>query len=179
MQHIMGDIETLATKSNKPVLLAIGGVKFDGDKIIDRFQVGVDPEDCQRYGLDIEAATVLWWLDEKRAQAREEVLAMGRVDLFAALDGFAMWVRETPEDQRGSFWGKGATFDNVKIKGAYDAVGLEYPFTYRQDECYRTLANRCPDIPYTQIGTAHNPLADAESQAVHLQAICKSRAIEL
>jgi hypothetical protein len=177
--HIMGDIETLATKSHKPVLLAIGGVKFDGDQIIDRFQVGIDPEDCERYGLEIEASTVMWWFDAKRDQARKEVLEMGKVDLFAALDGFATWVRETPEPERGSFWGKGATFDNVKVKGAFDAVGLEYPFSYRQDECYRTLANRCKDVEYVQIGTAHNPLSDAESQAVHLQAICKQYAIEL
>ena len=122
--HIMGDIETLA-KSNKAVLLSLGGVKFDGDKIIDRFHVGIDAADCQRYGLEIDADTVMWWLHPDRDAARQELHTLGKVDLFAALDGFAIWVRETPDSERGSFWGNGATFDNVKLKAAYDAVGLD------------------------------------------------------
>jgi hypothetical protein len=176
--HVMADVETLGV-STAPVLLSIGAVKFDKDNIIDRFHVGIHAEDCERYGLKIDGSTVMWWLAPEREQARKELLELGRVELFIALDGFATWIKETPEDTLGSLWGKGATYDNVVLKSAYQAAGLEYPFTYKQDECYRTMANRCPDVEYVQIGTAHNGVADAESQATHLQAICRQYGIAL
>jgi hypothetical protein len=161
------------------VLLEIGAVKFNADEVIDRFQIGIDPSDCQRYGLEIDADTVMYWFREKMGEARKVQNEMGRLDLFAALDGFQMWVNQTPADALGSNWGKGATFDNVKLKAAYDAVGLPYPFTYRQDECYRTMANRFPDVEYVQVGTAHSGVADAESQAIHLITICKAHGVTL
>lgn len=176
--HVMSDIETLGL-ANDCIILSIGGVKFDQDKIVDKFHVGIDPVDAERYGLKIDAKTVMYWLDPKRDEARKRLVELPKVDLFAALDCFAMWCLGTPAYDRGSLWGKGATFDNVRIKSAYDAVGIEYPFTYRQDECYRTLANRCPDIEYKQLGVAHDALDDAESQAVHLQEICRRYGIKL
>lgn len=178
MIHTMIDLETIG-KSNTPVLLEIGAVKFNADEVVDRFQIGIDPEDCERYGLKCDASTFMYWMKDKMQAAREVQNAMGRIDLFAALDGFKMWIEQTPADQRGSAWGKGATFDNVKLKAAYDAVGIEYPFTYRQDECYRTFANRFPAIEYVQVGTAHSGVADAESQAIHLITICKAHGIAL
>jgi hypothetical protein len=174
----MLDCETLGV-SKSPIIASIGAVKFDADNIVDRFHVGINPEDCERYGLTISASTFLWWLDPKREQARKQLLELPKIDLFAALDGFAMWVQQTPTEDRGSCWGKGSTFDNVIVKSAYDAVKLDYPFSYRQDECYRTLANRRKDIEYVQIGTAHDAVADAESQAVHLQEICRACGIVL
>lgn len=178
MIHVMIDIETLS-KGNKPVLLEIGAVKFNADEVVERFTVGIDPVDCQRYGLELDADTVMYWLSDKMAEARKVQNEMGRIDLFSALDGFKAWVEQTPTDQRGSAWGKGATFDNVKLKAAYDAVGVAYPFTYRQDECYRTMANRFPDVEYVQTGVAHSGAADAESQAIHLITICKAHGVVL
>lgn len=179
MIHTMLDIETLSTRHDA-LIMSVGAVKFDADKILERFHVGIDIVDAQRqYGRHIDAATVLYWLDPKRDAARTELLALPRVDMYNALDGFAMFINQTPVDQRGSLWGKGSTFDNVLLKSGCEAVGIEYPATYRQDECYRTLANRCPIVEYEQIGTAHSAIADAESQAVHLQAICKHLGIAL
>ena len=179
MIHTMLDIETLSLRHDA-LITEIGAVKFDADAIIDRFHVAIDIVDAQRhYGRHIDASTVLWWLGPKRDAARQEMLALPRIDMYNAIDGFAMFVNETPLDQRGSIWGKGSTFDNVLMKGACEAVGIEYPATYKQDECYRTLANRCPQVKYEQIGTAHVSVADAESQAVHLQRICRHLGIAL
>lgn len=179
MIHTMLDIETLSTRHDA-LITEIGAVKFNADEILERFHVGIDIVDAQRtYGRHIDAATVLYWLDEKRAEARKAMLALPRIDMFNAFDGLALWINQTPPDQRGSIWGKGSTFDNVLVKGGFEAVGLDYPATYKQDECYRTLANRCPDVVYEQLGTAHVSVADAESQAVHLQQICKQYGIAL
>lgn len=179
MIHVMTDIETLAVKSTKPALMQLAAVKFDGERVFDAINIGISIADCMRYGLEVEGGTLEWWLDPKREQARIELAALPKIELDSALNGFADWVFETPEDQRGSNWGKGATFDNVRLKSAFDAVGLEYPFTYRQDECYRTMANRFPDVEFVMNGTAHNGIADAQSQAEHLIEICKKHGIQL
>lgn len=179
MIHVMWDIETLSTRHDA-LITEIGAVKFDADNILDRFHVGIDIVDAQKhFGRHIDASTVLYWLDPKRDEARKAMLALPRIDMFSAFDGLQMFVNETPRDQLGSAWGKGSTFDNVLVKAGFDAVGIDYPFTYKQDECYRTFANRCPDIAYEQIGTAHVSIADAESQAVHLQRICKHLGVAL
>lgn len=178
MIHTMVDIETLG-KSSRALIWSLGAVKFNADEILDRFHVGIDPVDAQRYGLELDADTIMWWMHPDRDAARKQQLELGRVDLFAALDGFDIWTKSTPEDERGSCWGNGATFDNVLLKNAYAAARLDYPFSYKQDECYRTMRNRAPDVEFERIGTHHDGLADAESQAVHLQKICKHLRIAL
>ena len=178
-KHVMADIETLSIREDC-VPLAIGGVLFDNDNILDKFHVGIDPVDAERYGLKVDAATAWnYWADPKRDKARKRLFELPKVDLMTALMGFEAWVQETPTEARGSLWGKGATFDNVRIKKFYDAVGMKYPFSYRQDECYRTLANRCPDVEYVQFGVAHDALDDSVSQAVHMQEICRKYGIKL
>lgn len=179
--HVMLDIETLSLADNC-VLLSIGGVKFDQSTIVDKFHVGIDPVSAESFGLKVDAATAWnYWCNPKRDEARRRLWDLPKVDLVAALDGFSMWCLLTPEDERGSVWGKGAIFDIPRVKNAFAAIGEAnlYPFTYRQEECYRTLANRCPEIKYEQIGVAHDALDDSESQAVHLQAICKDLGIKL
>jgi len=178
MIHVMGDLETLATTPNA-LIMSIGAVKFDADKIIDRFHVGVELKDAQRYGLEIDADTVMWWMDPEREAARKALVEVGRVDLWSALDGFAMWVAQTPLDEQGDMWGNGATFDNVILKNAYTKVGLDYPFSYKQDACYRTMSRRLPELKVDRIGVHHSPVDDAETQAVHLQAICRQLGVEL
>lgn len=177
-KHIMSDIETLGI-SNNALIVVLAGVRFDGEQIYDRFEVGIDPVDAQRHGLQLDASTVMYWMDPKRDEARKIMFEMPKVDLHSALMGFAAWVEETPEAERGSLWGKGATFDNVRIKSAYDAIGEKYPFTHRQDECYRTFANRFPDVEFVSHGVVHVAVDDALSQALHLQAICAKHGIAL
>jgi len=180
--HIMWDLETFGLpKARKiPIPSALGAVKFDGATIIDKFRVGIDPVDAERYGLTVDASTFLWWLDPKRDAARTALLALDKVPLDAALYGLTAWVQETPADEIGSAFGKGSTFDNVLLKQYYEVLGGEaYPFTYRQDECYRTIANRNPDIEYHQVGVAHDALDDAVSQALHMQQIAAAGRIEL
>jgi DNA polymerase III epsilon subunit-like protein len=176
--HIMWDIETLGIKRNA-IIPSIGAVKIQDGKIIEGFHVGIDPVDAERYGLGIDAATFMYWMEPKMHEARAKLLALAKVPLIDALEGLNTWVNETPEEDQGSAFGKGSTFDNVRIADACKAAGVKYPIHYRQDECYRTLANRNPDIGYVQLGTAHDALDDAKSQAEHLIRICAARGMVL
>jgi hypothetical protein len=177
--HVMHDFESWALKSAKPCLISLGGVKFTGTTIVDSFHVRIDPADCQRFGLEIEAETVEWWMHNDRQAARDQLEMMGKVDLYAALDGYNMWLGKTPANQLGSAWSNGSNFDNARLKEIYRIIGLEWPFSYEQEECYRTMKNRFPEVPFERLGVHHGALDDAQSQAVHLQVICRSHLIAL
>lgn len=177
--HVCHDIETWAKDSPVPVLLSLGSVKFSAGGIIEQFHVRIDPVDCQRHGLVIEAETVEWWMDDERAAARAQLHAMGKVDLYSALDGYANWIMQTPMDQLGSAWSMGSNFDNAKLKTIYQKLGLMWPFSYKQEECCRTLKNRFPDVPFVRTGVHHGALDDAHSQAVHIIAINEAHGINL
>lgn len=172
--HIMLDLETLGN-GNEAVILSIGAVKFTQTEIVDRFHVAIDPETCTAFGLKIDASTVMWWLDAERGAARAALYEHEQVDLPSALRGFADWVgnESTP------MWGNGSTFDNVILRNAYRAIGMEYPVRFWHDWCYRTVKNLAPGIEIVREGTHHDALADAECQARHLQAILEHLGIEL
>lgn len=178
--HIMWDLETFGIKRNS-IIWSAGAVKFTKNGIVDRFQVGIDPKDMEQYGAKIDASTFDYWMQDKMADARRIYNTLAKVDLHSALSGLADWIAlEVDADNNpiadyevGSAFGKGSTFDNVLLKDAYDMAGLKYPLHYRQDECYRTIANRYPFIEYVQFGVAHDSLDDAVSQAEHLLAIAE------
>lgn len=170
--HTMVDLETW-DNGNDAMIVSIGAVKFDAETITDKFHVGIDPVDAERYGAKMGAGTILWWMDPERRVALDQWLALPKVDLFAALDGFAMWIAETPTGDQGSLWGNGATFDNVILASGYRSVKSDFPVSFRKNECYRTIKNRCKDVEFTRISTHHNAVDDAASQALHLQAIAK------
>lgn len=170
--HVMIDIETLGTGSNA-VLLSLGAVKFDptgdiyadGGKDLDTFYVAIDPQSCVAAKLQLSVSTIMWWMQPDRAEARDKMLSEERHDLFTALSGFTSWYG----DKSLPTWGNGATFDNVIVRSAFEAIGHEPPWKFFDDRCYRTLKNLRPDIKLTRMGVFHNALDDALSQAGHLQ----------
>lgn len=168
--HVMLDIETLGN-GNKAVIWAIGATRFslEGDPAIQNFYVTVDPQSCVDAGLEMDVGTVLWWMSEKQAEARKQLIDSGPgLDLASALDGFARWMPKK-ENLRG-VWGNGATFDNVIVRNAYKAIGMECPWSYRVDSCFRTMKNQHPHVPWDEgVGTAHNALDDAINQTRHLK----------
>lgn len=168
--HIMVDLETLGT-SNDALILSLGACRFhpDSTEIVDSFYVKIDPASAQAYGLKIDVATVMWWM-EQDAMARDALTDTdGQVDLVTALEGFAMWVG--PDSL--PLWGNGATFDNVLLRSAYKAIGMDCPWAFWDDRCYRTVKNLAPEIKLERAGVHHNALDDAISQAKHLQAIAR------
>lgn len=179
--HCMIDLETLGTK-NGSALLSLGAVKFSTTdySIWEQFYVRIDPKSCQQVGLGIDADTVAWWLHPDRALARDALLAEEPMDLHTALDGFADWYStDLPPVQGGiPTWGNGATFDNVLLRTAFERVGIDCPWAYYNDRCFRTLralANReVWDAVTPAEGMAHHALCDAVYQARVMQVIVKN-----
>lgn len=172
--HVMIDLETLGTSPGS-VIWSIGAVKFDplATDLIDTFHVVVDVRDAVARGFNIDAGTMLWWMDPSRTAPRDALLAVDPIDAFSALHGFAQWFGT----ETMPVWGNGATFDNVLLRAAMEKVGVECPWRFWQDRCYRTVKSM-PGIPdIERLGTHHDALSDAISQARHLQAICKAKGV--
>ena len=166
MKNVMVDIETLGNGSHSAIL-SIGAVQFDETGTGEQFYVRVNAESCVAAGMKMDVSTVLWWF-KQGDKARMEV-ANGGIDISNALEDLATWW-----PAKATFWGNGATFDNVIVANAYQRLGIQRPWGYTSDRCYRTMKAMFPNIKADPMdGVAHNALADALYQAQHMVKIMK------
>lgn len=164
-RRVMIDLETFGTRPGA-LIVSLGAVRFGEGKILDRYYARIDPLDAQARGLVIDAATVVWWMQQS-AESRIEIAAGGGKPLADVLGEFTAWLGEEPTE----IWGNGASFDNVLLDEAFRACGLKRPWAFWMDRCYRTMKERHPEVKLVRKGTHHNALDDAESQALHLMAM--------
>lgn len=180
MKHIMIDLETMGL-GNRSALMAIGAVAMgERGEYRGGFYHAIDLQSSIDAGLRVDASTIIWWLQQSD-DARAAVVASGAVPLRAALEEFSEWVAGLagPPEPTG-LWGNGAASDNVWLASAYAAVGMEPPWSYKADRCYRTFRKQHPDVPLSPMdGTAHNALHDARYQAAHMNRICVAKNITL
>lgn len=166
--HVMLDLETLSTDANAHIL-SIGAVAFHPLLGIERrFHVGLFNNDPRAH---VDVHTVSWWFNKDQDLARDELNRLEKVDYLTALEGFALWLNELGGEVR--IWGNGAAFDNVILANAYRRAGMEVPWKFYNDRCYRTLKTMAPTIKILQDETVHNALSDAVMQALHLVRIVK------
>jgi 3'-5' exoribonuclease Rv2179c-like domain len=161
--QVMLDLETLGNKPGS-VIVAMGAVKFGEGRILDTFYERIDARSCVEAGLEMDPETVMWWLTQEDG-ARLEITKPG-APLGSVLSLFSVWLGEDVE-----VWGNGATFDNVLLVDAYDAVGIPRPWRFSRDRCYRTVSALRPDVALVRAGTHHNALDDATAQAEHLMRV--------
>jgi len=181
-RHVMLDLETLGTSSSAPII-AIGAVKFGVNGVGTSFYAPIDIADSivEAAGV-VDGDTIKWWMQQsdnaRNTLFGEDVVAY---TLEQALGLFKRFLFElNAPDVR--IWGNGADFDNVILANAYIGIGREvpwkqgYPFMNR---CYRTMKNQFRDVKMDRVGTHHNALDDARSQASHLLDIIEQYGLEL
>ncbi len=154
----MLDLETLG-RSSRAAIATIGACRFSVGGIVDEFYAKVDEEDCVSHGLEIETETVDWWKRQTH-KANREIFGGERLPLRAALESFAKWVEE---DQ--PVWGNGSDFDNVILTEAYKRIGMEAPWCFWNNRCYRTAMSMLPKTNVVRTGLLHHALDDACHQA--------------
>jgi DNA polymerase III epsilon subunit-like protein len=162
--NIMVDLETMGNGS-RSAIVAIGAVKF-GEKVGESFYRNVSLQSSIDAGLELNADTVLWWM--RQGDEAQRALTLNPQSLPKALHEFSSWVGKSPK-----IWGCGATFDNVILSNAYEAVGMQRPWGYVSDMCYRTIKNLYPDNKLVRTGVYHKADDDARCQAEHLISIIK------
>ena len=178
MIGIMVDLETMGNGPTAAIT-AIGAADFDSvaGEIQDKFYMAVDLQSSVDLGGVIDPATVAWWLGQSDA-ARAEMTRSG-AHINIALMRFKEFVRKNNRgDKEVTVWGNGATFDNVILSSAYRNSGIDRPWSYKADRCYRTIRALRPEIEFDDYGTLHNALDDAIGQAFHLMKILKAMGID-
>ena len=167
MRDIMVDLETMGTAPNAAIV-AIGAVEFDINTYTlgEQFYCTIDLESSVNAGGVMEARTILWWLKQEES-ARQAITNKG-LSLFVALLDFRAWMSKRGDADELAVWGNGAAFDNVILASAFSMGGLRLPWNPKNSFCYKTLKIQHPEIKLKRIGTPHNALDDAKSQALHL-----------
>lgn len=161
-RHCMIDLETI---DNKPTsaIASIGAVMFDEDGMYSEFYLVVDTESSLKLGLTKSEGTLTWW-SKQSEQARSIFdAATPKADIRDALLAFSKWFK----DSGGLYlWGNGAAFDNAIMSVAYGLAGLEQPWGYSNDRCFRTIKHK--GKMENRQGTYHNALDDAKTQAQYM-----------
>lgn len=157
----MIDLETMGTRPNAPIV-AIGACKFTKDGVFDdHFYRTIDLKTAVgAAGGVIDPDTVKWWMAQEEP-ARLEIIN-AETSLLDALVAFWEWL---PNDADG-MWGNGANFDNVLLAETLRRFDMPV-WPHWKDRCYRTMKNLVDFAP-ERVGTAHNALDDAITQAKHL-----------
>ena len=167
---VMLDLETMGNNSNSAII-AIGAVAFDDNKVTSKFYTEINLQSAIDNKGVVDGSTVAWWLkqsDEARKAFQNNDSAP---HIMVALSDFAKWYKEVGGDQ---VWGNGAMFDNTILGNAYKNNSLAIPWKFWNDMCYRTVKGMHKHIKLERVGTYHNAVDDAESQALHLIKILNS-----
>lgn len=160
----MLDLETLDTRPTS-MILSVGAVTFDKHQIYEKFYSIVKLSNNTMGKFTVSADTLSWWFLQLEALREFSNPSNSLEDtLFAFKDFYKSCECE-------ALWGNGSRFDNTILENAYDVMGIEKPWSYRHDMCYRTIVSRFPklDIPFN--GTRHSAINDAEYQAQYLIAL--------
>lgn len=167
MTHIMIDLETMGNRPSAPIV-SIGACAFEQDgEITSDFYNKISLESAVEHGGVMDPGTVIWWMQQE-GNARAEIFN-AKGDTIAALVRFRDWLGAQGDIE--GVWGNGAAFDNVILSETYKRCGMDAPWPFWLDRCYRTIKSLHPDIPIDRSGTHHNALDDAITQARHLCAI--------
>jgi len=147
--HVMLDIETLGTRPGCAVV-SIGAAFFtpEGVEVHKVFHELVDVASCIGVGLHMDAATIAWWTKQNTVVCRE-LFSPPRVPLASACRQFSEWAlsyayNEPLDPEDVVVWSNGANFDAPILHAAFVAAGVEWPFKFYNELCYRTLRRMVP-----------------------------------
>jgi len=188
MKRCMLDLETLGTNPGC-IILSIGAVMFDETtgKLGHEFYMEINQNSCSAAGLVDDPATLKWW--NSQPEAAKKILANTAGDkgapLSYALACFTDWLvhnqLEAEDVELGpdfelntEIWACGSDFDTPILTAAYHALGGKVPWKFWNNRCYRTMKSIFPLHKLTRVGTHHNALDDAKSQAHHVIQILRA-----
>ena len=160
------DLETLGTRPGDTIL-SICACLFDIDKgIYSEMHISINQESSKAAGLRAQKSTIEWW--SQQSPEAKAAAFKGEYSLESALKNFQMWLPDN-----ALVYGNGANFDNALLSAAYRAMKMEQPWRFWNDRCYRTIASMFMKYKTERVGTYHNALDDAKTQALRLIAMAK------
>ncbi len=179
MRHrpmIMLDLET-AGQGSDAAIVSIGActVDIDPQKQSFKFYHVVDLQSSVDTGGVIDPSTFKWWCSQN--ESARNIFKEEGSHIAHALDEFALFVKRVSDSEQENplVWGCGSDFDNVILASAYRRCGIDLPWMWWDNRCYRTMKNQfknCVAEPVRR-GIKHNALDDAIHQASHLTLILR------
>lgn len=169
MKDCMLDLETLGRRAGC-IVLSIGAVMFDDEAgtLGPEFYTEINQQSCLSRGLYVDHETAEWWKQQNNdaQQVLRNTIGSKGTPIQTALTCFADFLREHG-GEKVRIWGNGANFDQPILAECYAKTGIDLPWKFWNDRCYRTLKNLVllPETPFA--GVKHNALADAKHQAIH------------
>ena len=166
--HLMLDLETLGDKSFS-IIVSLGAVVFNiyTAEIINIFYTPIDIDSSLKFGFRPTGSTLKWWMNQNET-ARKKITAPG-LPINEAISQFDNFYKENNVNY---IWGNSAKFDIGLICDAYERVGMNIPWQFRNEMCYRTLNNLFPEIKkeFNYI-PSHDPIEDCQNQIFILNKI--------
>lgn len=167
MKHVMLDTETWGLTPGSH-LRSIGAVEFDPDRGVLGSEFYCNILAHPSYGLTSDEGTRKWWAEQSHDARRQ--LETKQLDLLIALKRLGVWFASLTDNQADlRVWAHGPQFDCSIVDAGYRAVGLPTPWHYRSPRDCRTMmeaAGMDPVTDFPLVGTEHNALDDAKSQAL-------------
>jgi hypothetical protein len=163
--RVMIDIETLG-RDPGAAILSLAAVEFAPAEGLGReLSRSIDLSSCQQHGLDIDAATLDWWLDQS---SEAQSALRGGDDLTHVLAGLSRW---WPRDG-AEVWSKSPAFDVVLLAEAYSRIDRDPPWQFWETRDVRTILSLVDTPPQVEsAGPDHDALADAKEQALQINAV--------
>lgn len=168
LRDLMVDTETTGTGPNAAVV-SIGAVFFSEHtgQIGATFKRNIHLATAVAKGFVIEPAAVLWWMQQPDA-ARNAAFLQGE-QIEKVMQEFHDWiVANGPGIDDLRVFGCSPAFDCVKLDTHFKACGIETPWHYWAERCYRTIRDRNRNVEEDERTGLHNALDDAIFQAKHL-----------
>lgn len=173
MTDIMIDIETTGRNALENSMVQIAGKKFNistGEIGEDMFVANLG----RLKGRVDDPDTMNWWGRQDKA-IREGVFE-NPLEASVVMNAFADWCY--PQNTL-RFWGKPTHFDFVFVQSYFDTLKIPNPFHYRMARDMNSYiaalyesrgVKRPPDseVPYKDVGGAHNALSDVINQISEL-----------
>jgi hypothetical protein len=161
--HVMIDLETMGNK-NRAAICTIGAIEFDISSGVKgrEFYEKIDLQSCLDLGLQIDGSTVRWWMGQPD-QARNEIIQDGR-NIHQVLFKLNHWFAACHPGYQ--VWGNGSSFDLVILESAFEAVGQQAPWDFRNERDVRTMLMLYPNVKdyVKHRGIKHHALSDCRYQ---------------
>lgn len=161
------DLETMGVNANCAII-SIGAAAFNRKtedfrvEDVSKFYVNVDLEDSIKHGLNVDASTIKWWMQQDK-EAQSAFFVDPILKLRAALEKLSDWV-DFIGGQDIPCWTH-ATFDAPILGNAYRTLHMRMPTHFRKQRDIRTLQDLMGYYKLERKGQHHNALDDAVFQA--------------
>lgn len=162
----MIDIETLGTGCNS-VIVSIGAIQFDIEtgETQREYYKRIDIDSCLKHGMHVSGATIRWWMNLQEESRLE--LALGGEDISMVLQDFSSFIKDLGDDAK--VWSNGLRFDVALLNDAYNKIGIDVPWNFRNERDVRTLVSFAPGIKNDTVSSwdptnLHHALEDCKLQ---------------